>query len=199
MNQEQTRFSWPAFVGSFSICLGIGLASAGIVSHGIPREFLHHAVLVVSLSLLVSIFFGYHRCIMRGLGWTWASIAHWTAREYIKKRLDTYCSPVRILSLGEKDGTVNLILDAGANNGIEHDTLFDVLTEHGGDLFGQVKVTAIETQKCWAEPINRVNVQFWEGLEDRMKQDVSPPPNMVAKRRLPEGIEQFLWDLKLVH
>ena len=191
MRSKKAKFSWWIFVSTLTVCLAIGFP---IVSHisPLPLEFRNNSITLISVSLILSIVLGYWRFIWNALGKVWIPIAKWIACKYIEKRMKEYSSEIRILGLKNNSGTVNLILEAGVNDGVSLGVMLDVLTEPGGERYGEVQVIQLSNDGCIVSPTNRINAEFWEKLEDRMRSNPSAPLNVVAKLQIPDRITEFL-------
>jgi hypothetical protein len=189
--RKKFKFSWATFGVTLGICLTIGFP---IVSYNsiLPLEFRNNSITLVSVSLISSILFGYWRFIWNTLSRLWIPIAKWVAWEYIEKRMKEYSSEIRILGLKNSSGTVNLILEAGVNDGVSLGMTLDVVTQPGGEKYGEVQVIQLSNGGCIVLPTNRINIEFWEKLEDRMKSDPSPPANVAARLQMPEGLVDLL-------
>ncbi len=191
MSANRVKIGWMAFATVLCVCLTIGFP---IVSHNspLPLEFRNNSITLVSVSLLLSVALGYWRFIRNTLGKIWTATARRIVWQSIENQMREYSSQIRILGLNNNSGTVNLILEAGSSNGISSGMMFDIVTDPGGEIYGEVQVVQIEDSSCTVSPANRINTEFWEKLEDRMKYDPSSPPNIIAKRKIPDGIRDFL-------
>lgn len=184
-------FSWVIFGAVFGICLAIGFPIVSYTSP-LPLEFRNNTITLISLSLLLSIAFGGRVFVQKICAQVWMPIAKWIAWKYIEKRIKEYGTEIPVSGLKNNSGTVNLILEAGASDGVSPGMILDVLTKPGGEKYGEVQVIQLSTDVCVALPTNRVNVEFWEKLEDRMKTDPSPPANIAAKLQIPNGLVETL-------
>jgi hypothetical protein len=142
--------------------------------------------------VLLSLVCGRWASIQTLLRRIWLTIAKKAARTYIENQIREYNSQIRILCLKENYGTVNLLLDGGSVDGICQGMRLEIVTDPGGEIFGEVQVIEISDSRCTVSPTNRINAKFWEMLEDRMKHDVSAPPNVVAKRLVPNEAIGFV-------
>ncbi len=158
----------------------------------LPLEFRNNSITLVSVSLVLSIVSGCWIFIRNVLSKVWIAAARRIAWRYVVNQMREYSSQIRILGLTNNSGTVNLILEASSSDGIYPEAMLDVVTEPGGERYGEVQVIQISNSGCTVSPTNRINTEFWERLEDRMKSDPSPPPNIVAKRQIPDEIMDFL-------
>ena len=119
-------------------------------------------------------------------------IPKWIAWKYIERRMKEYSSEIRILGLKNNSGTINLILEADTIDDVFPGMMLDVETQPGGERYGEVQVIQLSNGGCIVSPTNRINIEFWGKLEDRMKYDTSPPPNIVAKLQIPRGLVETL-------
>lgn len=191
MRSAKVKFSWVTFVTVLGICLAIGFP---IMSHNspLPLEFRNNSITLVSVSLMFSIVSGCWMLIRNVLSKVWIAAAKRIALRYVVNQMREYSSQIRIIGLTNNSGTVNLILEASSSDGIYPKARLDIITDPGGEIYGEVQVIQISNSGCKVSPTNRINTEFWEKLEDRMKSDPSPPPNIVAKRQIPDGIRDFL-------
>lgn len=191
MRSKKAKFSWVTFGTTLGICLAVGFQIV-IQTSPLPLEFRNNSIILISASLLLSIAFGNRIFIQNTFRRVWIAFAKKMVRKYIENQMREYSSQISILGLTNNSGTVNLTLEAGSSNGISPGTMLDVVTDPGGEVYGEVQVIQINDGTCMVLPTNRINIEFWEKLEDRMKYDPSPPPNIVVKRQIPEGIMEFL-------
>lgn len=191
MRSVKAKFSWFTFVAVLGICLAIGFP---IMSHNspLPLEFRNNSITLVSISLMLSIVSGCWMLIRNVLSKVWIAAARRIAQRYVVNQMREYSSQIRIIGLNNNFGTVNLILEASSSDGIYPEAMLDVVTDPGGEIYGEVQVIQISNSRCTVSPTNRINTEFWENLEDRMESDPSPPPNIVAQRQIPDGIIDFL-------
>lgn len=191
MRSKKAKFSWVAFGATLGICLTIGFQIVSYISP-LPLEFRNNSITLISISLLLSTAFGSRIFIQNMFAGVRMAFAKKMARKYIENQMREYSSQIPILGLTNNSGTVNLILEAGSSNGISPGMMLDVVTDPGGEIYGEVQVIQIDNSRCTVSPTNRINSKFWEKLEDRMNHDPSSPPNIVAKRQIPDGIMEFL-------
>ncbi len=191
MIRKKAKFSWGTFGITLGICVTIGFPIVSYTSP-LPLEFRNNSISLVSVSLVLSIVSGCWMFIQNVLSKVRMTIARRMVREYIENQIREYSSQIQILGLIDKSGTVNLILEQGFSNGISQGMILNVVTDPGGEVFGEAQVTELNNRGCIVSPTNRINTEFWEKLEDRMRSDPSPPPNIVAKRQIPDGIMDFL-------
>jgi hypothetical protein len=191
MKREKAKFSWVTFGITLPASLAVGGLIVAYVS-SVLLELIKNIIVLICISLLVSVLFGYSRFIRNALDKVWILIAKQVSLRYIEKRMKEYSSKIRILGLKNNSGTVNLILEAGINDGVSPGMVLDVLTEPGEEKYGEVQVIQLDNGRCIVSPTNRINPKFWETLEDRMNTDPSPPPNIVAKFYVPHGLLETL-------
>ena len=46
-------------------------------------------------------------------------------------------------------------------------------------VVGLVEIDSVGHELCYSEPVYRIELHFWEELEERMDKDASPPRNIV--------------------
>jgi hypothetical protein len=191
MRRKQAKINWGAFGITLGICLAIGFP---IVSHNnpLPMEFRNNCLILISTSFLVSIALGGWMFIRNALNKVWEPITARIAWAYIERLVEEYKSEIRISGIKNNSGTVNLILETNGNNDVFQGMRLDIVTQPGGERYGEVEVTQLSNDEFIASPTNRINVEFWEKLEDRMKSDPSPPPNVVAKRPVSDRLIESL-------
>jgi len=191
MRRKKAKFSWGTFGITLGICVTIGFPIVSYTSP-LPLEFRNNSITLISISLLLSITFASRSFIQNMFTKVWMAFAKNMVRKYIENQITEYSSQIPILGLTNNSGTVNLILGAGFSNGVSPGAMLDVVTDPAGEIYGEVQVVQISNSRCTVSPTNRINSKFWEKLEDRMKYDPSSPPNIVAKRQIPDGIMEFL-------
>ena len=88
---------------------------------------------------------------------------------------------VPIQEIRSKDGTVHLVFPHGTKSGLGKGMLIEVVRLTGGERLGTVRI--VEAAEDWslARPTDRIVPDFWDGLEDRMKSDFTPPAAVVGR------------------
>ena len=117
MRSAKAKFSWVTFGITLSALLAIGGVIVTYISP-VLLELIKNIIILIFISLLVSVVFGYRRFIWNTLSKVWTPIAKWIALKYIQKRMKEYSSEICILGLRNNSGAVNLILEAGVNDGV---------------------------------------------------------------------------------
>ena len=114
------------------------------------------------------------------------------ATEHLR-RLNT---DLPISGIRERDGTVHVVFQFGAAAGLGQGSIVHIVAEPGAEILGTVRIADVTDDWSLGEPINRANADFWEGLEDRMKHDFSPPENVVGRVfRVTESLVRDVLDL----
>ena len=184
MRGKKAEFSRVIFWGVLAVCLTIGSLILSRMNQP-STEFRTNIITLASASVLLSLACAGWASIRTLLVRIWLGAARRTATTYIETQIRQYGSQIRILGLKDNYGTVALLLDGGSVDGIYQGMRLEIVTDPGGEMFGEVEVIEISDSRCTVSPTNRTNATFWEMLEDRMKHDVSAPPNVVAKRPIP--------------
>ncbi len=86
-----------------------------------------------------------------------------------------------IQEIRDEGGTVHLILPYGTQAGLGNGATIEVVRQTGGEILGTVRVVHAREDWCSARPIDRRASKFWEGLEDRMASDFSPPAGVACR------------------
>jgi len=98
---------------------------------------------------------------------------------------------IPIVAITDRHGTVHLLLELpGAPETFMGMRLMVFSTGAEGGLCGEVEITRVDGHFGYAAPINRVNADFWEDLEQRMTQDRSAPRGVVVKAAMQEVLAQ---------
>ena len=122
------------------------------------------------------------------------AIMGWVAKRAICASLSHAMTPVECLGIMEIRGYVHLRLGVGSADGIREGFPFRLFESTANQLWGIVEVVNLEENECDCVPVIRVNEVFWTALEDRMRRDTSPPPNVYLVVGLPPPIMKELTD-----
>jgi hypothetical protein len=85
----------------------------------------------------------------------------------------------------EIDDDIALRVQAGRSQGVTEDTQFNVHESTSNQLWGSVVAINVRETYCDCIVSDRVNVEFWEKLEGRMRYNTEKPPNIHLIRELP--------------
>jgi hypothetical protein len=98
---------------------------------------------------------------------------------------------IPIVSIADRHGTVHLLLELPGVPETFMGMRLMVLTRAGGALCGEVEITRVDGHIGYAVPVNRVDADFWEDLEQRMRQNRSAPGDVVVKAEMQEVLAQL--------
>jgi hypothetical protein len=91
-------------------------------------------------------------------------------------------------SVGDNgQGTVRLALRQPAMNRLTIGATIEVVRRTNAQILGLAQVTSVNEDYAFAEPLDRMDPDFWEGLEDRMKRDYSAPVDVEGRLTLMTG------------
>lgn len=93
---------------------------------------------------------------------------------------------IPVAGISEQHGTVHLLLGLPAAPETFMGMRLTVSPRADGAAWGVVEITRIDGNMGYAAPVNRVNPDFWEHLEERMRRDPSPPDGVVVKTEMHE-------------
>ena len=88
---------------------------------------------------------------------------------------------IAIQEIRDVQGTVHLVFPYGTNSGVGQGMLIEVVRQTGGERLGTVTIVRAEEHWSLAAPADRAMPDFWDGLENRMRSDFSPPVAVVGR------------------
>ena len=146
------------------------------------------AALIASYRYFTSIALALYRSIVRPL-----------AKHAVRSSLKQAMTPMTCTGILDRNGTVHLKVSLSDSGGIGEDDLLYVQEAVNHDRWGVVSVVEyVEERFVVCTPIDRVNPQFWEHLENRMGFDTTAPDNINLIRAMPTDyqrvVENFLDD-----
>ena len=186
----------------FAIVLALWLFAASVVIARYDAFSVESLLLSVSLGLCSSVVLAaLVACYRYPKLWLVASLRSTmrrVAKKAIRSSLSQAMTPVSCLGIMETGGYVYLRLGIGSADGIRKGFPFQLFESTANQLWGIVEVVNVETNQCDCVPVIRVNEEFWTDLENRMRKDTSPPPNVHLVIGLPPPImkelSDWLWD-----
>lgn len=98
---------------------------------------------------------------------------------------------IPIAGISEQHGTVHLVLELPTTPETFMGMRLTVSPRADGALWGVVEITHIDGNTGYAAPVDRVNPDFWDHLEERMRRDPSPPKDVVVKTEMYEALAQL--------
>ena len=146
------------------------------------------SALIASYRYFAGLFAGMYRSIVRPL-----------AKHAVRSSLKQAMTPMTCTGILDRSGTVHLKVALDDSGSIGEDDLLYVQEDVNDDLWGVVRVVEyVEGGFAVCTPIDRVNPQFWEHLENRMGFDTTAPINVYLIRAMPTDyqrvVENFLDD-----
>ena len=189
------RFNRRVFLYLLPILLAITLGAA------IAAEL--HLVVAVGVSLILGLVlstliasYRYFTDLVTGI---YRSIARPLAKHAVRSSLKQAMTPMTCTGILDRDGTVHLKVATGDSDVIGKDDHLYVFEQVGNNIWGVVRVVAqVADRHVICTPTNRVNPQFWDNLEYRMKFDTTAPESIYLVRKTPSDfqrtVENFLND-----
>ena len=168
-----------AFVLDLHLAVGVGVSLVtGLVL----------AALIASYRYFTSIALALYRSIVRPL-----------AKHAVRSSLKQAMTPMTCTGILDRNGTVHLKVALSDSGVIGENDLLYVQETVNHDRWGVVSVVEyVEERFVVCTPIDRVNPQFWEHLENRMGFDTTAPDNINLIRAMPTDyqrvVENFLDD-----
>jgi hypothetical protein len=102
---------------------------------------------------------------------------------------------VQATGIGSREGSVVMRLAISSQSTDLLGVKFEVLNSASKEKLGTLEVIEIEDTSCLCSVFDRINVEFWEGLEERMRRDPSPPSGITISREFPDGLLELMQDL----
>ena len=204
------QFNRKTFLFVLSILIAVGLSISvplALRGQGESDDVLQLAVRLavwVGVSLLIAVFFsalaGFYRYIARLGIVVYRAAVRPLAKQAVRSSLKQAMTPMTCAGIMEQNGTVNLKIKLSDSSAVGADDLLYVHEKVNGAVWGVVRVVEL-SDNCHAvcEPTDRINRQFWEHLENRMRFDNSAPTNVYLVRSTPSDymgyalvVENFL-------
>ena len=173
------RFNTRVFLFTFPIAVSIAAAvtltviidvrtASGIgISISIILAILSAVVfagLVASYQLPVRASIWVYRAVMRGL-----------AKRAVRSSLSHAMTQIPCLGILNRNGTVALRISIEGSNIVGVGTRFNVYDSVNDELWGRVEAFETDDAIVLCRPVYRINLDFWEHLEARMRFDTAPP------------------------
>ena len=184
-------FHVTTFALAFTTVLAIALLLTLGRTINRPQFDFREAALDVIGSVLIAILLGYvagsFRIGLRMLRTIYRSIMRKLAKKALRASHSVAMTQLVCLGILERNGGVALSvrIDATEEDGI--DLILNVYDSVNDRLWGRVTLVEVQTSSCIYEDLDRINIDFWEHLEDRMTHDTSPP-NVYLVRALPTNV-----------
>lgn len=115
------------------------------------------------------------------------------AKHAVRSSLKQAMTPMTCTGILDRNGTVHLKVVIGDSDVIGQGDEMYVHEEADDALWGAVRVVEeVGDRHVICVPTNRVNTQFWEHLEDRMRFDSTAPSNVYLVRKTPSDFQRVI-------
>lgn len=108
-----------------------------------------------------------------------------------------YAKQVVAEGIDSQRGSVIVRLAAGSNHSVSTGDRFEVLNSASKERWGILEVLEVAETSCVCQVSDRINVEFWNDLEERVHRDPSPPSGVTFIREIPSGLSDFIFRLIL--
>ncbi len=120
----------------------------------------------------------------------------WITLRTVSKAVASQTRTVEATGIGSIDGSVGVSLLLGGQDGVMLGHRFTVFNTATQENWGVLEVSEIQETSCTCVVSDRINPEFWEGLEGRMRSDASPPHGVSIRRQIPiEALFDWLHEL----
>lgn len=110
----------------------------------------------------------------------------------LDRAVGRYSEPVQATGIGARRGDIVIRLAVGTIGSVGVDDKFDVLNAATREKWGMLEVIEVEDTSCVCRVSDRMNVDFWHELEQRMERDPAPPAGVTFSREAPPGLLDFV-------
>lgn len=110
----------------------------------------------------------------------------------LDRAVGRYYEPVQSMGIGARRGSIVIRLAVGVIGSVGVGDKFDVLNAATREKWGMLEVMEVEDASCVCRVSDRMNVDFWHDLEQRMERDPSPPAGVTFSREAPLGLLDFV-------
>jgi hypothetical protein len=113
----------------------------------------------------------------------------------LEQVINQHSKVIQAIGVGERDANVVIRLEIGPQESVFLGDKFEVLNIASNEKLGTIEVIEIEETSCVCSVFDRMNVEFWDGLEERMRRDPSPPSGVRISREFPKGLLEYVRSL----
>jgi hypothetical protein len=181
-----------AFIPAFGIILAIVLflfqARVDFLSIS-TRYVVINAILAILISLgATTLLLAGYAVLARLFRKTWRRLLIRITSYTLEQATNQHSKIIHATGIGEREGSVVIRLEIGSQESVVPGDKFEVSNIASKEKLGTIEVIEIEETSCVCSVFDRINVHFWDGLEERMRRDPSPPSGVIISREFPEGI-----------
>ena len=193
------RQLWIAFVPLFAISLTIVffVFQARLDLLTLPARYIVvNTVLALLISLGAAALSLAGFCFLLALTRkVWRRIVIRIALHTLEQAVGVYTRRLQADGIDEQDGGVIIRLAIGSHESIIVGDKFEVLNAASRRKLGVLEVDQVEEVSCVCRVFDRIDVDFWAELEERMRVDPSPPTGVTFSREIPQGLLEFVTGL----
>lgn len=178
----------------FSVLLGLGLAVSlywmsavwtdDASSNGRIAVVVVLAVLM-AVAASVALMLLYHLATVR-IPRLLRRIMVWVTFKTVREALSRQAIVVEPIGVTPIEDDVGIGLPLGLQDGLAIGERFVVLNVASQENWGVIQVSEIQENSCVCSVFDRINPEFWDVLEGRMRHDASPPQGVTIRREIPE-------------
>ena len=181
------------WAAQFFALFAIGLAIASVVlalstddslSHGRVATMTFQAVLTVGVGSVFVLFL--HHGITVWLPRVLRRVAVRVTFKTVRLALAERAHIVEPSGITPIEDDVGVGLPLGLQDGLTTGERFVVLNTASQAKWGVLQVSQIQENSCVCTVFDRINPNFWDSLEGRMRHDASPPQGVSIRREIPE-------------
>ena len=110
----------------------------------------------------------------------------WVTFRTIHKFLAEIEPVVKPIGITPIDDDVGVGLPLGLRDGLATGDQFVVLNAASQEKWGVIQVYEVHEDSCICSVFDRINLEFWDSLETRMRREASPPQGVTIRREIPE-------------
>lgn len=181
------------WAGRFAILFTTGLAIVALwLAFGTYRSFSGGRIAVLTIGSLGGVGAGsilllvlYH-CFTVRLPRLLRRIMVWVTFKTVNRflaEIEPHVIPIGITPI---DDDVGVGLSLGLRDGLATGDRFVVLNASSQEKWGVIQVYEIHQDSCVCSVFDRINLEFWDSLEARMRHEAAPPQGVTIRREIPD-------------
>ena len=178
----------------FSVLLGLGLAVSipwllAVWTDDVSSNT--RIAVVVILAVLVAVVFSfillllYHLATVR-IPRLSRNIMVWATFKTVRDAFSRQAFVVEPSAITPIEDGVGIGLPIGLQDGLINGERFVVLNTASQEKWGVLQASEVLENSCICSVFDRINPEFWDALEQRMRHDASPPQGVTIRREIPE-------------